>query len=209
MDKGVIMYVSRKGKSAVLEEQETVKELLGEGYGICAVDLRGTGETAPDMSGTFWAFLAGKPLFGQRVGDVLATIKWLRESGTGSPDIKLWGSGMGALYAAFAGVYDGGVSGFLLEEPMISFESLVQAEIPGYRNEEIIIPGILEKFDMPQVYQALCPRPVTVLNPYSGDKTPAGESDIDQLDKLVSATYRNTGKKRDWSVRNISEEQRN
>jgi len=209
MDKGVILYVSRKGKSAILEEQETVKELLGEGYGICAVDLRGTGETSPDMSGTFWAFLAGKPLFGQRVGDVLATIKWLRESVDGSPDIKLWGSGMGALYAAFAGVYDGGVSGFLLEEPLISFESLAQAEIPGYRNEEIIIPGILERFDMPQVYQALCPNPVTVLNPYSGDKTPAGESDISQLDKLVSVTYRSTGKNGDWSVRNISKEQRN
>jgi hypothetical protein len=77
----VILFIGRgDGKTGILEERDILTELLGKGYRVCAVDLRGTGETAPDMMGELWDFLAGKPLFGQRVMDILAVIKWLKES---------------------------------------------------------------------------------------------------------------------------------
>jgi len=39
--------------------------------------LRGIGETSPDMAEKFWDFLAGKPVFGHRVKDILSAVKWL------------------------------------------------------------------------------------------------------------------------------------
>ena len=113
---------------------------------------------------------------------------------------------MGALYGAFAGVLNEDISGFLLEDPLISFESLVKAVIPGYTNEEIVIPWVLQKFDMPQVYQALCPRKVTLLNPYSGDKNVAGESEVYKLDRIVAVTYRSMGEGRAWSIQRIEDQ---
>ena len=93
--------------------------------------------------------MIGDPIFGQRLRDVLAVIEWLRGPEVGARDIKVWGTGMGALYGAFAGVLDEDLSGFVLDEPLISFESLIQVNIPQY-GTEVIISGILEAFDMPR-----------------------------------------------------------
>lgn len=152
-------------------------------------------------------FSSWEPIFGQRVRDVLATVKWLKESEIKIQNIKLWGTGMGALYGAFAGVLTDDISELVLEEPLISFESVVQVKVPEYRHE-IILPGILEKFDMPQVYQALSPRPLTLLNPYLGDKTSSEKSDIEKIDKSVSATYKGIKKQKAWRIQKVSGEER-
>jgi hypothetical protein len=120
-----------------------------KGYIVCAVDLRGFGETSPDMSTMFWDFLAGKPIFGQRVVDVLSIVEWLKDSEIKARDIKLWGTGMCSLYGAFAGVLSDDITAFVFEDPLISFESVVKVKVPRY-NHEILLPGILEKFDMPR-----------------------------------------------------------
>jgi dienelactone hydrolase len=203
--KRIILYIHENGKSAILGDMEVVEKLLHDGYSVCAVDLRGTGETGPYREERNWDFHTGKPIFGQRLQDVLSTLKWLKESGMGAQDIKIWGTGMGALYGAYAGALDKDISGFLLVEPLVSYESVVRVTIPTY-GTEVLLPGILEQFDMPQVYQSLCPRPVTLLNPLSGDKTPAGKTDIDTIDKPVAATYRALGKKKAWSIEHAGEE---
>jgi dienelactone hydrolase len=203
----VILYISQNGKSDILKEQDIVKKILLGGSIICAIDLRGIGETSPDMAGMFWDFLSGKPIFGQRVRDVLATIKWLKESEIKAQNIKFWGKGMGALYGAFTGVLCDDISGLVLEEPLISFESVVQVKVPGYQ-EEIMLPNILEKFDMTQIYQALSPRPVTLLNPMLGDKTSAGNSDIEIIGKSVAITYKAIKNEKSWSMKSVSGDER-
>lgn len=197
----VILYIDGEGKSNLLKDMDIVKDILNEGYSVCAVDLRGIGETAPDMANKFWDFLAGKPIFGQRVHDVLTTIKWLKESSVKAQNITLWGLGMGALYGAFAGVLSDDVSGLLLEESLISFESVVQVKEPEY-GHEVILPNILEKFDTPQVYQALSPRPVKLLDPKLGDKTSAGNTVIKEIYEPVSTTYKAINRERAWHALN-------
>ncbi len=184
----VVLYLNDQGKEKILKDINIVKELLNNGYRICAVDLRGIGETSPDMAEKFWDFLAGKPIFGQRVRDVLSTIQWLKDSEVKAQRIKLWGTGMCALYGSFAGVLNDDIAGFVFEEPLVSFESLVRVDTPGY-NHEVLIPGILEKFDLTQVYQSLYPRPLTVLNPFRGDKTYVSAGEIIEVDRAVSETY--------------------
>jgi len=195
----IIHKTGVRGKAAILDHKEAAGKLLEAGYGICAVDLRGTGETGPVNEEAHWDFHTGYPMFGQRLRDVLATLKWLRESGAGTTELMIWGEGLGGVYGAFAGVLDEQVSGLVLVEPLISFESLVRVDIPRY-GTEIILPGILEHFDMPQVYQALCPRPVTVINPLRGDKERAGKAEMEVVDRPVSATYRGTGSRRAWNM---------
>lgn len=199
----VILYVNEGGKEALTKDMPLISEVLGRGYRILAVDLRGYGETAPDLAGKFWDFLAGKPIFGQRVGEVLAIARWLKGSELRPTKIHYWGTGMPALYGAFAGVLSDDFAGFLLEEPLLSFESVVQVEAPQY-NHEVLLPGILKKFDMPQVYQALSPRPVTLLNPRLGDKSPAPASAIAAVDQAVSPAYSREA----WTMRPATAEER-
>ncbi len=203
----IILYISQKGKSDILNDMGIINEILRKGYRVFAVDLRGMGETAPDMAGVYWDFLSGKPIFGQRVRDVLAAIKWLGESEIKAQNIKLWGKGMCALYGAFAGVVCKNITGLVLEEPLLSFESVVHAKVPVYRNE-IMLPGVLEKFDMTRIYQALCPRPLSVINPLLGDGTRAGLPDIETIDKPLLTTYRSIRKHRNWSIGKLNNEER-
>ena len=70
------------------------------------------------------------------------------------------------------------------------------------------MPAILEKFDMLQVYQALCSRPVMVLNPYLGNKAPAGKTDIEKVYEPVSATYKAMKKPAAWQALNVSKGER-
>ena len=202
-----ILYINDKGKGALKEDIDIIDELLKNGHTICAVDLRGTGETAPSMSNTLWDFLAGKPVFGQRVYDILATIEWIKSNESGSTKIKIWGRGLGATYAAFASALSSDISGVVLEEPLISFESVVRVKTPRYGND-IILPGILKKFDMAQIYQAICPVPVAVVNPLSGAKEIAADTDIKAVNDIVLSTYQASGKPKSWLIGNFGETER-
>ena len=106
---------------------------------------------------------------------------------------------MCALYGSFAGVLTDDISGFVFEQPLLSFESIVNEEIPAY-NHEILLPGILEKFDMTQVYQSLSPRQVLVINPLSGDKNIAGKNEIEKIVKTLSLTYKGLNKSDAWNM---------
>ena len=195
----VVIYLNDKGKSTLVEEDAILRALLESGCRIFAVDLRGTGETSPDQAGKFWDFLAGRPIFGQRVADIRAFVKYLSHSEAESREIYIRAKGMSALYAAFAATLEDGITGLVLEEPLLTFEQVVSAKVPAYRHE-IILPGILEKFDLPQVYQALCPMRITLINPLAGDKSRVSQEQAEKTYRLIAQKYGNEGKSGNWSV---------
>ncbi len=195
----VILFLHEQGKSALAGEEQVVKALLGEGFRIFAFDLRGTGETAPGMEGYFWDFLAGRPVSGQRVMDVLSVMKWLSSQGVPPEKISIWAEGLSAVWAVLASALTEKVSGIILENILISFENVVSTRLPQY-NHEILLPGVLTRFDIPHVYQALCPLNITLINPLLGDKSPAGQADIAETFTHVAATYKALGAAGNWSV---------
>ena len=123
IDARTILYLHDAGKQQLIQDQKLLNNLLSQGYKIFAVDLRGTGETAPGMEKYFWDFLAGRPVFGQRVSDILACLRWLRQA---NEKIYIWASGVSSLQAAMAAVIDGKVEGLVLEKTLLSerFEEL-------------------------------------------------------------------------------------
>jgi pimeloyl-ACP methyl ester carboxylesterase len=195
----VIVYLNDKGKSTLANEEIILRTLLDKGCRLFAVDLRGTGETAPGMEGKFWDFLAGKPIFGQRVADVRTVVRWLSRSGVDDNRVYVWAKGNSAIYAAMAGALEQNIAGMVLEEPLLAFEQAVTTKIPAYRHE-IILPGVLEKLDLPHVYRALCPMSVTLINPVAGDKSSVSRDQADEIYQQVSDTYKSLGKSGNWSV---------
>lgn len=203
----VVLYIHEKGKSEILQDKILINEILKSGKQICAVDLRGIGETVPDLSNKLWDFLAGKPIFGQRALDVVKVARWLKESEIQAGEILFWGNGICALYGAFAGVANNDISAFVLEQPLISFESVARTKEPKY-NYEVLLNGVLEKFDMPMVYQAVSPRPITLINSLGGNKEPASLAEIDNMNRSVLSTYRSMGKGNKWQIVKASEADR-
>jgi dienelactone hydrolase len=195
----VIIYLNDKGKNALVAEKIVVQALLERGFRIFAVDLRGIGETSPGMEGKFWGFLAGRPVFGQRVGDIRTVVEFLSSSGNGSQGIYVWAKGITAIYSSLAATLTDDITALVLEEPLFTFEQIVTTKVPAYRHE-IILPGVLEQFDLPQIYRALCPMKVTLINPLAGDKSRVSQEQAEQTYKPIAQTYSRSGKAGNWSV---------
>lgn len=195
----VILYLNDMGKQAIGQETAIVDKLLKDGFRILAMDIRGTGETAPGQEDWHLDYLIGRPIFGQRVNDICSGIRWIQLPEQMATEIYVWANGVSSLMAAFAATQCDGISGLVLENPLISFESVVLTRLPEY-GDEILIPGVLELFDMPEVFQSLAPLKVTLINPLLGDKAIATDTDIRRAYRDVSESYRAVGGFEHWSV---------
>jgi len=141
----VILYLHDGGKTNLAKETILDRLVLTEGYRILAVDLRGMGETAPGEEAKFWDFLAGRHILAQRVSDVLSILSWLSQPEAGAEGVHIWAQGTCGLCAALAAALDDTVTGLVLEEPLLSFESVVTVRVPAYRHK-IMMPGVLQRF---------------------------------------------------------------
>lgn len=195
----VIIYLNDKGKSALADEETVLQVLLDKGCRVFAVDLRGTGETSPGMEGKFWDFLAGRPIFGQRVADIRTVVQYLSRSDNNDKGIYVWARGVSAIYAALAAILEDSITGMVLEEPLLSFEQVVTTKVPAYRHE-IILPGVLEEFDLPRIYRALCPMKIALINPLAGDKSRVSQEQAEHAYEQIAQTYTRLGKADNWSV---------
>ena len=176
-----------------------MEALLEKGCRVFAVDLRGTGETSPGMEGKFWDFLAGRPIFGQRVADVRTVVRYLSHSDNDGKGIYVWAKGVSAIYAALAATLEDGITCMVLEEPLLTFEQVVTTKVPAYRHE-IILPGVLEQFDIPRIYGALCPMKIAMINPLAGDKSQVSQEQAELAYRRIVQTYTRSGEADKWSV---------
>jgi len=195
----VILYLNDKGKQALIDDNGLVTSLLTRGYRILAIDVRGTGETSPGRESWHLDYLAGKPILGQRVTDIQACILWLQRPEVMAKGLYIWANGVRSLEAAFAASQIDGISGLILEQSLLSFESAVSVRLPEY-GDEILLPAILELFDTPQLYQSLAPTRVAIINPLLGDKQQANELEVKEAYRNVSRCYESVAASGQWSV---------
>ncbi|MBW7995491.1 MAG: hypothetical protein FVQ81_02745 [Candidatus Glassbacteria bacterium] len=193
------IYLNDLGKQGLAADSLEYKEFLEDGGSLLAADLRGQGETAPGLEGKFWDFLAGDPPPSQKIRDILAVLSWVKAEYPDVP-VTIRAVGTSGLWAAIAAVLDGRVDGLYLAETPVDFADMLETKLPRY-NEELILPGILARLDMQQVYQALCPLPVTLDSPLRADRQPAGLEFLRQRFAPVSERYASAGKPDNWAVK--------
>jgi cephalosporin-C deacetylase-like acetyl esterase len=168
-----IVFASSAGKASN-ELGESALSLAQKGHVVLAVDPRAMGEAAPpprkggytalyQLSARGW--LMGESLAGMQVNDLLAAARYLRSRPEVAPaGLVLRGQGTAGPLALFAAALDPGIAGVVTERSIASFEALVNAEI--YRDmENLIVPGLLEHLDLPEVVQLIGKQKVTVLSP--------------------------------------------
>ena len=193
---GQVLYVHERGKRADARQGGRIEGLLNSGYSVLAIDFRGTGETAArippegvrarpgrkaparagrrfdyDLSEYYLSFLSqmvGRLLFGQRVLDVVRGVECLsKRGGVNRGKIYLYGRGQGGLLALFAALLTPKVARIAIEHAPVSYKALVDEEMHTLK-ANIVIPGILRHFDIPDLLAALAPTPLLIINPLDG-----------------------------------------
>jgi cephalosporin-C deacetylase-like acetyl esterase len=148
-----------------------VADVRGFGEAWAPGDLREEGEDyfhprdGHDADFAYAAFFLGYPLLGMRTGDALGVVRYLRtRSDVDAKRVAIVGRGWAAITALFAAALDREISATAVEAIPTSYATLAQAELyeqPAY----FLLPGALEDFDLSDVFAALAPRPLLVLNP--------------------------------------------
>jgi len=174
-----VMYVSSAGKAADAGRGGDIEEIVRAGYMVLAPDLRGWGESSPargagGYSGlwqvTMRAVLVGKTLIGMQVYDLLAAFEYLASR----PDVEatrisVLGKANGGPVALIAAALEPRIAGVAAEQAIPSYMDVVRA--PLHENTtELIVPGILREFDLPDLAGLIAPRPLWLVSP----RTPTG-----------------------------------
>jgi len=118
------------------------------------------------------ALAVGRPLFGQRVCDVLAAARVLGDHAARSGGITLIGDGVGGLWGMYAAVFDTRISAVAVRDGLSSYQSVMETSLPTWvqsdRESSVVIPGALESFDLPDVASLLAPRPLRISRSVDG-----------------------------------------
>lgn len=162
----VKLYVGNISGERDVAEIPEIKALAQDGIPLIVVDPRGIGQSEAsscDMSGFFAPYgsdylyavtgdMLNENYAGRRIYDVLCVMDLLLEQG--ATEIELIGRGTGAVTIAFAGLLHQSNPIVKLINYLPSYQLLIEAQ--RYRWPLSVMPrGILEYFDLPDLYDAL------------------------------------------------------
>jgi dienelactone hydrolase len=170
-----IIYVDGRGKDTASAPGGDIEQLAQLGYTVLVVDPSGIGETASEWSSysnswfgeervTWLALMVGKPLVGLRMDDILRGVDLLSEKGLlDGGECLSFGKGFAAVDLLHAAAMDRRIAGVVIEDGLLSYASI--ARTPIHRQIfEWVIPGVLGKYDLPDLVASLAPRPVELVN---------------------------------------------
>jgi Acetyl xylan esterase (AXE1) len=169
-----VLYVDEGGAAASATGRD-LQELAELGYTVLAVDPSGIGETAPKWSSysdswfgqekvTWLALMVGKPLVGLRMDDIIRGADLLGERGLLYEGRCLgFGKGFVGVDLLHAAVLDKRIASVVIEGGLLSYASIARTPIHR-RIFETVIPGVLRKYDLPDLVASLAPRPVWLSN---------------------------------------------
>ncbi len=186
-------------------------ELARLGRVVAVADVRGFGETMSsqriadphldyfdprdgmDADFTFASFFLGRPLLGMRVHDARAVIHFVgARPDVNRARITIAGRGWAGLVAVFAAAVEPEVSGAVIEGTPVSFGEMAVAEL--YKQPvSLMLPGVLQDFDLPDVFASLAPRPLLVLNPEDAMTKKMDRGQAQRALDLIQKTYEKAG----------------
>lgn len=179
--KPAILYTNAAGKSADAAPGGAIESLVRAGNVVLAPDLRGWGESEslggrPPDTGHYEtamrAFIIGKTVVGMQVIDLLRTFDYL----TSRPDVNprritVLGKGDGGIVALFAAAIDPHIENVICEDSLISYLDMASTPLYDRTLFDVVIPGVLKNFDLPDVAALIAPRNLQIVDSMSASET--------------------------------------
>ncbi len=175
-----VLYVSHHSADAELREDPLVRRLAADNPAFFALDPRGIGELRPNSCGmnTFehiygsdyfyasYGLMLGEPYLGWRVHDVLRTLDFM--AACGYDRVHLVGLQWGAITGAFAALLDDHVRQVTLKRAPISYREMAETRMQSWPLS-VMLPHVLEHFDLPDVYRELATKKLSLVQPLSAE----------------------------------------
>jgi cephalosporin-C deacetylase-like acetyl esterase len=156
----LVILVDSAGKAAEIGGHGEVVKLVEAGCAVLAVDLRGYGETADSKKAgskyqnesfrtSMLAMHIGRPLLGQRTSDILAAVTCAVAMPQVDPlNVRVLACGRAGPAALHAAVLDDRIASLELRNSIRSWENDVVARPGDSQLLELVVPGVLEHYDL-------------------------------------------------------------
>ena len=177
-------------------------KLVSEGWTVVAVDPRGIGAGrgegdenqyfgrfgVEDTLAANW-YMMGRSLVGQRVFDLLQTVRWVKGSSDyASLPLSMIGCGIGSTWVLFASALSGEIEHTVLHGPLCSYFDLLKGVNHGY-SISIVVPDILTWGDMPDAAALIAPHKLTVVSPLDRDRRPLTQEAVRPVHSYARDAY--------------------
>jgi hypothetical protein len=142
---------------------------------VLAPELRGFGETAAGRNArpphtalyrtSMRAMLVGRTIAGMQVTDLLAAFDYLASlPNVDAARIGIFAKGNATAAALYAAALEPRIGKVVCESGPVSYLDIARAR---FHDEiaDLIIPGVLQDFDLPEVAAAIAPRPLWIVDP--------------------------------------------
>jgi len=142
-----------------------------------------------DADFTFASFFLGRPLLGMRVRDARYVVSFMRaRSDVDSAHITIVGRHWAGVVALFTAASEPAVSSVVVEGTPVSFGSIAAAELYN-QPVSLMLPGALRDFDLTDIFSALAPRPLLVINPQDAMTRKLEREDARQTVESIQQAY--------------------
>ena len=173
-----VLYLNAAGKSADAAPGGDIEALVRAGRLVLAVDLRGWGESGiesgprgytPLYRTVMRALLVGETLAGMQVADALAAFQYLAARPDVDPRrVDVLGKANGGTVALFAAALEPRIRRLATEGALVSYLDIARAPVhEGIL--DLVVPGVLADFDLPDLAGLAAVRPVWIVNPRGAD----------------------------------------
>ncbi|WP_263419030.1 alpha/beta hydrolase [Terriglobus albidus] len=160
-----ILYINPSGMMADTVTEGPIQRMVEQGNVVLAIDPRGWGESATpnrmisgyrsDYQLAMHAILVGKPVPGMQTLDVLSAFRYLSSRPDVDPNaISLHTSGFACNVGLFAATIEPHIHTVACDKQPMSY--LAMTQLPLFKiSPEVIVPGVLRDFDVPDLTRAL------------------------------------------------------
>lgn len=209
-----VLYLNPAGKAADAAPGGDLEALVRAGRIVLALDARGWGETAdantrvltPHYSIAMRAMLVGRTLAGMQVTDVLSAFDYLRSRADVDPSrISLFAKGNAVVPGLLAAALEPGIANVACEGGPVSFLDIAKARFHG-EIADIVIPGVLKDFDLPEVAASLAPRPLWIIDPRMPSGARAAINTVSAEYKSQDKNFRITSRLEGWKFDTVYSE---
>jgi len=202
----VILYLHDEGKAKEAGPGGEIEWYVKKGYMVIAPDLPGRGEIGPErfrgdsynfgasgrasLNTWFLAIHIAKSLAGIQTGDLIHLVDYVKSR----PDVKInqiAGIARGEVCPVLthAAAFDPSITKIALFNPLVSCNALVLNKYYIPKFMLAAVPGMLPAYDITDLYAALAPRKILLINVVNQINKFISERDLQKIYKSVHDAY--------------------
>ena len=191
--KTVVLHLSDLGKPSDPAKPTLALEMVGKGYTVLSLDVRGAGETDSRDHAALKPIKSfdpqeyqyettaidcvrcGSTLLAMQTFDVVRAMDWLAgRDDLSSKRLVLAGEGLGGAWALTAAAFDSRPAGVITVGMVPSYKLIVGSQYYAAR-DYFWVPGALKDFDLPDLVALAAPRPVLMIDSVDAMLAPLSE----------------------------------